>query len=92
LTARYPATTRVKLQWRQPSPAPKPVSRSSRPEANLPNRPTRVKPRLLRLSPAFRQKKQHSSRLLTRIKWYSESQARLIPITSARHRESCCWY
>ncbi|EYI63178.1 electron transport complex protein RnfC [Salmonella enterica subsp. enterica serovar Heidelberg str. 76-0300] len=37
-------------------------------------------------------KKQHSSRLLTRIKWYSESQARLIPITSARHRESCCWY
>ncbi|HGB2181679.1 TPA: electron transport complex subunit RsxC, partial [Salmonella enterica subsp. enterica serovar Wangata] len=83
---------RVKPRWKRLSPAPKPVSRSSRPEANLPNRPTRVKPRLLRLSPAFRQKKQHSSRLLTRIKWYSESQARLIPITSARHRESCCWY
>ncbi len=83
---------RVKPRWKRPSPAPKLVNRSSRPEANLPNRPTRVKPRLLRLSPAFRQKKQHSSRLLTRIKWYSESQARLIPITSARHRESCCWY
>ncbi|EAM2887207.1 hypothetical protein AHT54_04290, partial [Salmonella enterica] len=58
---------------------------------SLSNRSTRVKPRLLRLSPASRPKKQHSSRLLKRNKWYSESQARLIPITSARHRESCCW-
>ncbi len=31
---------RVKPRWKRLSPAPEPVSRSSRPEANLPNRPT----------------------------------------------------
>ncbi|MCW9415368.1 electron transport complex subunit RsxC, partial [Klebsiella quasipneumoniae] len=43
-----------------------------------------------RRSLAFRRAKQHS-RQLTRNKWFSESQAPPIPITSGRPRALCCW-
>ncbi|OUG83257.1 electron transport complex subunit D, partial [Klebsiella pneumoniae] len=87
-------STRARRRWKPPSPAPKRVKPNSRPHNRISRQPqpmtTRAKRPSPRLSPAFRRVKQHS-RQLTRNKWFSESQAPPIPITSGRPRVLCCW-
>ncbi|MCO5666097.1 electron transport complex subunit RsxC [Klebsiella pneumoniae] len=87
-------STRARRRWKPLSPAPKRVKPNSRPHNRISRQPqpmtTRAKRPSPRLSPAFRRVKQHS-RQLTRNKWFSESQAPPIPITSGRPRVLCCW-
>ncbi|STV14416.1 electron transport complex protein RnfC [Klebsiella pneumoniae] len=87
-------STRARRRWKPPSPALKRVKPNSRPHNRISRQPqpmtTRAKRPSPRLSPAFRRVKQHS-RQLTRNKWFSESQAPPIPITSGRPRVLCCW-
>ncbi|MCX3148317.1 hypothetical protein OQN26_19065, partial [Citrobacter freundii] len=62
----------VKPPWKRPLPAPRPASSSSKWYRKQPNRLIHAKPPSRPLSHALRQRKPHSSRLLTRNKWYSE--------------------
>ncbi len=76
---------RVKPPLKRPSPVPKHEKRHSRTNCLRPLMTIHAKPQSPPRLRAFRQRKPRS-KPLTRIKWFSELQVPLIPITSARHR------
>lgn len=78
-------STHVKPPLKRPSPVPKHEKRHSRTNGLRPPTTIHAKPQSPPRLRVFRQRKPRS-KPLTRIKWFSELQVPLTPITSARHR------